>query len=414
MATHPIDGERDLWRLWAGRQLPSGLVTRDGRALRVLFPGRENAGAGPDFIGALLGFESDAALRGDVELHLKASSWTAHGHHLDPRYAGVILHVVLLDDGGPARTVADRPIPVLALGPLLGRPAADHPATGPCADARAALPGPDVVRNAVRAAGHARFEARAAQWEGELAARSAEDCMLQALLRAAGLGRNGEACAALAAALDGATLEAVLAAAGADRCQAATAALLGMAGLLEQARAGDDVRAAWERHRHDWPGRPLQAREWQRFRLRPANLPEARLRLVAALLGAHGLRGLLTAMIELVEGEPPPAPARLVALLASDGAGRSWALEAWTNVLLPLLAGFGQARGREGLTARAVALNEGLPGGGDNRILARMVAIAGLSETPRLAIDQQGLLEIWSRHCGMQACATCPLRVVPA
>jgi hypothetical protein len=414
MEAHPIGGERDLWRLWEGRLLPSELSTRDGQALRILFPGSANAGAGPDFTGALVAFGDDVAVRGDVELHLKASSWTAHGHHLDPQYAGVILHVVLLDDGEPARTVADRTVPVLALGPLLKVGFTAQPPTptaGPCLHPQAPRPAPALVQAAMREAGRARFAARAVRWEGELAARGVEDCILQALLRAAGLGRNGDACAALAVALDGTTLEALLAATGEDRRVLATAVLLGMAGLLEQAQADDATRAAWDRHRHDWPGRPLDARHWRRFRLRPSNLPEARLRLLAALMAAHGLRGCLQAMISLVDRDPPAAGAHLVALLAPDGAGagRSWALEAWASVLLPLLAAYGAAEGTGTLAARAAGLYASLPGGGDNQLLARMLAITGLPALPRLAVDQQGLLEIWSRHCSHQACATCPL-----
>lgn len=38
-------------------------------------------------------------LSGSIELHLKTSAWREHGHHLDPRYNDVILHVVV-DHGG--------------------------------------------------------------------------------------------------------------------------------------------------------------------------------------------------------------------------------------------------------------------------------------------------------------------------
>ena len=140
-------------------------------------------------------------------------------------------------------------------------------------------PRPEVerVHAILRAAGQERFAARAQRWEGEFAARTSEDCVLEGLLRAVGLGRNAEACLALASALDGTTLEALLDGAGEQRRTVATAVLLGMAGLLEEARADDETRHAWALYRDHWPGRPLNARQWQRFRLRPANLPEARL-----------------------------------------------------------------------------------------------------------------------------------------
>ncbi|HWE62793.1 MAG TPA: DUF2851 family protein [Chloroflexota bacterium] len=412
MPTTPIAGERDLWRIWEERRLPAEIRTREGRRLRVLFPGLANTGPGPDFMGALFALDDGEPMRGDVELHLKASSWDAHRHHQDPRYIQVRLHVVLLDDGGPARTLDDASVPVVALGPLLeAPPAPDQPATaGPCMRSDAPRPAQARVQAVVKAAGAARFAVRAARWEGEWHGRSAEDCVLRALIHTVGLGRNADACTALADALDAATLESLLAGAREQAPRVATAILLGMAGLLEQARADDTLRQTWALHRDYWSARPLDSRRWQRFRLRPTNLPETRLRTVAAVLAQDGLCGFLERISALVE-QPGVTVAALLAPLLPDGAssGRGWALESWTNVLLPLLAGRGHAHNRALLATRALEIYGTLPGGGENRILERMVAIAGLPHAPRTAIEQQGLLQIWQDSCGTQACAACPL-----
>jgi hypothetical protein len=265
------------------------------------------------------------------------------------------------------------------------------------------------VAAAIRAAGEARFQARADTWESEFATRAPEDCVLRGLLRTAGLGRNKEACEALADALDGPTLEALLAAAGTRAPLVARAVLLGMSGLLEAAHADDNLRATWRELREYWPGRPLDGTRWHRFRVRPANLPETRLQSLAGLIAERGLIGLLEGLAALLLQETEAAaPALVAALLVEDGtAGRAWALEAWTNVLLPLLAGYGRAYSQILLAERAERQYHTLQGGGDNRILARICAIAGIAP-PRLAIDQQGLLEIWTRYCSMQDCALCP------
>lgn len=410
----PITGEHNLWRLWERRHLPATLRTRDGRLVRVLFPGIAATQAGPDFMGALLAFDAGAAMRGDVEVHLLASSWSGHGHHLDPRYNGVILHVVLSDDGGPALTAGGTLIPVLCAGPLLEQPVRPQTlaAAGPCRQMDAPRPDPARLPALLVAAGQERFAARACRWEGEWQSLPAESCMLQALLRAAGLGRNAEACAALAAAIDGPVLESLLARHDErGRLLTATATLLGMAGLLEQAHAGDDVRDRWRATRAYWPAHPLHARQWQRFRVRPANLPETRLALIAALIARRGLVGLLEDLVLLIDRAEPQAPTALIAALATPGlqSGRSWALEAWANVLLPLLAGYGGAMGRPALAERAEACYRSLPGGGENAVLGRMCAIAGLRLTPRRAIEQQGLLELWTRHCSVLACDNCPV-----
>ncbi len=91
-------GERQIQRIWAARAFQSrGLVTRSGSRLEILDPGRWNFQEGPDFRDAVL--ELDGRRRhGDVEIHVHERDWLRHGHGEDPRYDGVLLHVVLFPD----------------------------------------------------------------------------------------------------------------------------------------------------------------------------------------------------------------------------------------------------------------------------------------------------------------------------
>ena len=125
--------EAALGAYWAaGARSPLRLA--DGRALRVVFPGVPGGASGPDFRGAILDAEGDL-LRGDVELHLRASGWRSHGHHRDPAYAGVVLHVVAEDDVGARTTlhINGRAIPVLLLTPPLAGDSSFPAFTPPCA-----------------------------------------------------------------------------------------------------------------------------------------------------------------------------------------------------------------------------------------------------------------------------------------
>lgn len=87
--------ERHVQAIWYDRAMrPSNLVTRTGETLRVIHPGDWNLGAGPDFRNAVLEVGPDRRrLRGDVEIHLHPSDWTAHGHGGDPAYRNVVVHV---------------------------------------------------------------------------------------------------------------------------------------------------------------------------------------------------------------------------------------------------------------------------------------------------------------------------------
>ncbi len=109
-----------LQRLWLRREFDVRQArTTSGRRIRVLHPGKWNRLGGPDFKGAHLLLD-DEAVQGDVEVHLRVSDWAAHGHSRDPAYAGVVLHVVLFPTTESMTAgVGDRPIPVLALLPLL-------------------------------------------------------------------------------------------------------------------------------------------------------------------------------------------------------------------------------------------------------------------------------------------------------
>lgn len=97
------------------------LVLNDGRRLSIRHAGRWNLLGGPDFKDARLKFDDGPEMVGDVELHLRAPDWAAHGHAKDPAYNNVILHVVLFPIAPEAVTIgaAGQRIPIIVLLPLL-------------------------------------------------------------------------------------------------------------------------------------------------------------------------------------------------------------------------------------------------------------------------------------------------------
>lgn len=83
--------------LWKHRMAGKHLSACDGRTIDVISPGIHNEDAGPDFSNARIKI-GDEDWTGNVEIHVKASDWYAHGHDKNPAYDNVILHVVALDD----------------------------------------------------------------------------------------------------------------------------------------------------------------------------------------------------------------------------------------------------------------------------------------------------------------------------
>jgi len=91
--------ERLVRCFWFDQNLTTDdLRTVDGRKLRVISPGWWNLEAGPDFRNAVIRLANEQIIKGDVEIHVDASGWKAHGHHTDHNYDNVVLHVVLRND----------------------------------------------------------------------------------------------------------------------------------------------------------------------------------------------------------------------------------------------------------------------------------------------------------------------------
>jgi len=107
-----------LQRIWMSAAFDArGLTDQWGRSIEVVFPGAWNRREGPDFKGAVLAIDGER-VEGDLEIHFRTSDWQAHGHHSDPRYDGVVLHVVYfpLETGAsPARASSGEAIPAVSL-----------------------------------------------------------------------------------------------------------------------------------------------------------------------------------------------------------------------------------------------------------------------------------------------------------
>jgi len=116
--------EKLLQKIWLrGEFNRDALLTTDGRPVMVRYPGRWNPLAGPDFRGARVRVGDGPEVTGDVEVHLHAEDWVAHGHRRDRAFDEVVLHVVLFPPKTRhgTSTANGRDIPVVALLPLLHR-----------------------------------------------------------------------------------------------------------------------------------------------------------------------------------------------------------------------------------------------------------------------------------------------------
>ncbi|MCF8450149.1 MAG: DUF2851 family protein [Taibaiella sp.] len=89
---------------------PAGLQTVAGEPVIIIYSGRINRDAGPDFLEAKVKV-GQTILVGNVELHNRSSDWLRHGHQNDTAYQNLILHAVFEND--VAEVAANTPTIVL-------------------------------------------------------------------------------------------------------------------------------------------------------------------------------------------------------------------------------------------------------------------------------------------------------------
>lgn len=433
----PRLSEHALQALWHARPWGAqALVTRDGRPLRVIHTGRWSQDGGPDFQQAILELDGRTVV-GDVEVHLRASDWEAHGHTRDPAYACVVLHVVLEEDERPrwTRAPGGGSIPKVEVGAWVRRLVARAPRGLP----EAVWLGPGACRGtsieAVRALARAKGAERLARRSAEIAARAhatgPEQAAWEALAEGLGYARNAAPFLRLARRVPVADLRARLAPLGPDeRVLHAEGILLGAAGLLPAEGVDDEARErlrvlrdAWFEHAEEWEAAPLRASEWAMGGTRPENHPVRRIAALAAFAAREGT--LLDTWTHAVEDGPDgvvrllrvdadvfwarrfgfgtrPLP-RATALVGPDRA-----LVLAVNALAPAVLTLGRID-----SARVEALLAMLPSPASNRLtrLAGYRIFGDFAPRSVCALEEQGLLQIAAEGCqwGREGCARCPL-----
>ncbi len=447
----PLFTERHLQAIWYDDRLrPATLATLGGDPVEVKHPGEWNMGPGPDFLNAelLVGAER-RSVRGDVEIHIRATDWNAHGHGGDDRYGRVVAHVTYYDAPAlpagalPPGTLQVALRPALEAVPdfafdnidLLAYPVAARATPPPCQEAMRALA--PAVRGAILdQAGETRLRRRAELLALAMIDRGIGQILYEETMAALGYRWNKAPFRLLARRMPLATLRQH---AAGDPVRA-YAVLMGLAGLLPdptQAPHGtwDDPTRAFIRRCWDawWPLAdalsPLCiARDsWRLASIRPANRPERRL-MAAAMLFAppSGFPERLAVLAR--QGEAPSADALagwfdwpdvpywsyrlsfstppVFAPVALLGAARARALV--VNLLLPALAAMGAPAAAWSAIVAAIPPEEP-----NELIRSTALRLFGPDHAPKLyrsGLRRQGLLHIHHEYClsDRSRCAGCP------
>ena len=86
--------EEYLHYLWETKNIShQNLTLTDGRPITIAAFGIHNHDSGPDFSNGKIVIDGITWI-GNIEMHINASDWYIHKHHLDKAYENVVLHVV--------------------------------------------------------------------------------------------------------------------------------------------------------------------------------------------------------------------------------------------------------------------------------------------------------------------------------
>lgn len=438
----------------------------DGQPVAVVYRGRWTAGSGPDFEGAILniGEGPGSLVNGAVEIHLRCADWWAHGHHTDPRYNSVALHVVLWPAAARPVTRQDgAQVPTLVLADYITLPAAElveraRPlvqnlgtlSEEPCWQRTQSWP-IEKILGIIEEAGNTRFAARAATIEADLSVLdSPDEAFYRGLMDSMGYSANREPMRQVASALPVSALVALpLTSKAEERALLLEAILLGAGGLLPSQRAelgnldylnaeyANELENIWQTHAPALGLYGASASGWSADRVRPANSAPRRLaaaaRLLAGLLWEPG--GMLGPFLSIAHLPAPELARRWTRLLevpaegywafrsdfgvplanAPEGVallGESRARDMAVNILLPLLAAQAERSATPGLREKALAVYAAFPSLAENHITKAM-AEETLGPRKKGAITgarrQQGLIHLYRLYCQPRRCYECPL-----
>ncbi len=401
--------------------LRGDLHTVDGRRVRVLDQGTLNNDAGPDFFNASIEIDGQC-WAGNVEMHVRASDWYNHRHHLDHAYDSVVLHVVLHDDREVCRPDGSV-IPQMVI--RCSAEAADwcnrltEQASWdlPCRDTISGIP-PVYITDWITALAFERFLCKSERLRDDVAESNGNwsAAAYRMLARGLGFGLNAQPFEQLARSLPLEVLRR-----HSDDHTLCEAMVIGQAGLIPDPLIDEDPYVTLLRRNYTFMANKFGLKctnpAWKMGRTRPQNLPYRRLAYLAQFVCYS------SEFIDLLESARTLDDMRdvfdhpLLGFWASHftfspGAGRERSARAVSrssidrlliNVALPLLHARAMWRGDIDGASAVIERLENLPP--EDNAITRLFATASLKNTS--AFTSQALIQLRREYCEKKKCLYC-------
>ena len=383
-----------IWEhcLWAGFDQ----YTTDGKKVEILSVGEHNRDAGPDYSHARIRIDGHEWV-GNIEIHVCASDWTKHHHHLDKAYDNIILHVV--------RT-ADKPI-YNSKGELVPQCELNYPsdkdylsalfesaqrmdsAIARIGCAEQLLHDPRLLTEGWRKTLLCkRLECKRASITRllEITKGSWEHALYISLARNFGFHTNSVPFEELAINTPLSCLQKHR-----NSLFQLTALLLGQAGLVQE----PELQKEYDFLRVKFGLTPLEGSIWKHARLRPQNSPELRIRQFAQLM--HQSENLLSKILDTDDLK------ELEVLFAVPQMGKSSVDILLINTVIPYKYAYALHQNNPVKAEQALRLMEKIPA--ENNTIVRQWRVLG--QEVKNAADTQALLHLYQNYCQHHECFNC-------
>jgi hypothetical protein len=422
--------EKDVSRIWQAGEF-RWLRDDAGRSIEVVYGGRPAARPGCDFQDAVLEINGVKCC-GDVEIHVTSDLWKKHGHHRNPAYNNVILHVAMWETGGlPAVMHGGVEIPTVILNCAPVQPASRHMPYCPHVHG----PGSgDGLMEILTVCGLQRLSVKSKEFAEIIFREPPGQALYLGICRSLGYARNKVPMARLAGLLPLSWWQSM----EAESRERKLAMAMGTAGLLPSQNASlsssreDGVAGVleqeWQTCSHD--SGTMQRSEWCFNYIRPANSPLRRVAAMCALMEKPGT-GWLQFFQGLIEAADSRKAASLIekSLLIKDKGywsghydfcakmnrpvailGKGRVREIAINSILPFYLAYGRYRRDYAMVRKIVDIYTGYPVLPENEVTRfMMLQLRAEGQGKINGCRQQGLLHIFHTYCRTRECEKCPV-----
>lgn len=452
--------ERLVRCIWLDQLIKKNrLKTLDGRRVKVISPGWWNTGEGADFRQAEIEIERKK-LKGEIEAHVYTSDWKGHGHHKDPRYSKIILHIALWDNRNkkPIRDIKGRKMPQLILSPYLSHdletlkesispekyPLASSADFGPCYPEIKEVDSKKIIQF-LNLAGDARILEKAEYFRKRADSVGWEESLYEGIM--IGLGYKGlkEEFLELAQKVTIKDARGILQKATAkEKAKSLQALFFGVSGLLpevpqkgydrESTRYLRELRKLWEGIPGKFQTRAIEPQRWRSLQTRPANLPSRRIAGMSHFLTRYSNKNIFNffkksivnqeALLQYLLGVFNPEeedywnyrytwggrrkkrPMRLI--------GKERVVIILINALIPAMLAYARKKKDRGLEEILHSIYTSQPSSGDDRITKFVTHHLFGRKKIGSARHQQALYQIFNDYCGNEevGCNHCNLTTI--